>query len=263
MIVKKVFIFFIASFISAKVFAQGNWGGGVDEENLHFGFVFQYVASDYKIIKVKDWRTPVPSPPPKNISDPLEPTTANLQSISSQVNPGFGIGFVSNLYITPHLDFRFTPSLVFTDRIVDFKFADGANYEQEGVVSPDGFTRRAVNATMAEFPFGLKLKSDRRNNFRAYILAGAKYGIDVASKKRNDDADFIHVNKYLKNANGILSYEVGIGFDLYLEFFKLSPEIKLSNSISNVLDQKGAPTPYNGSIDKLFLRNFQFSLYFE
>ena len=133
--------------------------------------------------------------------------------------------------------------------------------DQSGVQSPDGFTRRTVQSTMAEFPVGIKLKSDRRNNFRAYILAGAKYGIDVASSKKAQDAGEIAINKFLKNKKGILSYEVGIGFDLYFEFFKLSPEIKLSNSVNSIL--KRDLTPYATPIEKLFLRNFVFSLYFE
>jgi len=69
------------------------------------------------------------------------------------------------------------------------------------------------------------------------------------------------INKFLKNKKSFLSYEVGIGFDLYFEYFKLSPEFKLSNSVNSILKEE--EHPYASPIEKLFLRNFVFSLYFE
>jgi hypothetical protein len=253
MIKSFTFYFLLLLFFTPKLFAQGNYGGGVDDQNLHFGFGFQYVSSEFKVQKVANWRAPY-------FEDGVR-VTDSLTSIRSISNPGFGIGFVTDLFITPNLNFRFTPSLIFADRIMDYEYKDGMSQDQAGVQSPEGFTRRTIQSTMAEFPVGLKLKSDRRNNFRAYILAGAKYGIDVASSKKAQDAGEIAINKFLKNKKGILSYEVGIGFDLYFEFFKLSPEIKLSNSVNSIL--KRDDTPYANPIEKLFLRNFVFSLYFE
>jgi hypothetical protein len=238
-------------FGSVLTFAQGNWGGGVDDENLHFGFTFQYIGSEYKIQKKVDWREPQSG----------DGETESLKSISSSVHPGFGLGFVSNLYLTKHLDLRFTPTLVFADRVVDYEFLSAKTYEQDAVPSPEGLTRRAVASTMVEFPLLLKLKSDRRGNFRAYLVGGAKYGMDIVSKKKADDGDKVYFAKYLKNKKNILSYEVGIGFDLYFDYFKLSPEIKLSNSFNSVL--KPDLEPYSNPIEKLFLRNFIFSLYFE
>jgi len=64
-----------------------------------------------------------------------------------------------------------------------------------------------------------------------------------------------------KNAPGFGSYEVGLGFDIYFEFFKLSPEIKLSNSIGNVL--VNGDNPYSTPINKLTLHTISFSLIFE
>ncbi|MDA9554756.1 outer membrane beta-barrel protein [Pelobium sp.] len=253
MIKTKVFFCFLLIILTFRTFAQGNYGGGVDDENLHFGFGFHYVTSEYKIQKKANWRAP--------FFEDSKQVTDSLMSIKSASNPGFGIGFVSDLYITPNVNLRFTPTLVFADRVVDYEFKDRASYDQQGVQSPDGLTRRTVASTMAEFPIGIKLKSDRKNNFRAYILASAKYGIDIASKKKADDNGQIAVNKFLKNTKGILSYDLAIGFDLYFEYFKMSPEIRLSNSINSIL--KREDHPYASPIEKLYLRNFVFSLYFE
>ena len=256
MIRLKLFFVIVSSFLFVETYAQGNFGGGVDAEDIHFGFTFQYISTEYKIIKVRDWRSPYLDP-----EKGFLPAADSLRSIRSPSNPGFGIGFVSNLRLHKNLDLRFTPTLVFTDRVMDYEFNNGKNYEQQGTISPEGFTRRTVSAVMMEFPVGIKLKSERRNNFRAYILGGMKYGINLASKKKEDDAINNAEFKFLKNNKNILSYEAGIGFDLYFEFFKLSPEIKISNSINSVLRRDD--TPYATPLEKLFLRNFQFSLFFE
>lgn len=251
------YIFTILGFFTlAQTFAQGNYGGGVDEEDIHFGFTFQYISSEYKIIKNSNWRNPYLNP-----EKAFKPSTDSLQSIQAPSNPGFGVGFVANMMLTKNLDLRFTPTLAFTDRVVDYEFKNKKNYEQEGTLSPDGFTRRTVSAVMLDFPIGIKLKSERRNNFRAYVLGGIKYGMNIASKKKEDDGVLDPEFKFLKNTKNILSYEVGLGFDFYFEFFKVSPELKISNSINSVLSQQN--NVYSNPIDKMYLRNFQFSLYFE
>ncbi|TAF46172.1 MAG: PorT family protein [Sphingobacteriales bacterium] len=242
--------------LSGSLLAQGNFGGGVDDEDIHFGFTFQYISSEYKIVRNNNWQSAFLDPEKGFTS-----TTGEVKSIRSIPNPGFGIGFVANAFITKNVDFRFTPTLAFTDRVVDYEFKNAKTFDQPGLVSPDGYTRRVVSAVMMEFPVGIKLKSERRNNFRAYILGGIKYGTNIASRKKEDDNILGAEFKFLKNNKNILSYEAGIGFDLYFEFFKLSPEIKISNSINSVL--RSDYTPYANPIEKMYLRNFQFSLYFE
>ena len=166
------------------------------------------------------------------------------------MSPGFGWGFVSNYRLGNNADVRFTPALSFSDRLIDYNYNLEEDYKQQ-----------KVQSTLVDFPLGIKLKSNRRKNFRAYMLAGMKYSVDIISKKKTDDADNIWTEKLVKNNRNILWYEAGIGFDLYFEFFKLSPEIKLANSLNSVL--KPEEHPYSAPIDKLFLRNLQFSLYFE
>jgi hypothetical protein len=237
----------ILFFLSIKLcsYAQGNYGGGVDDEIVHFGFTFQYIQSEFKIYKKTDWqKRNFSSEPPSNAN-----RTDSIYSISSPIAPGFGLGFVTNLRLGNNADLRFTPSLVFTDRLLNYTFRT-AEPEQ-----------REVLATMIDLPIGIKLKSDRRLNFRAYLLAGGKFSSDIVSKKRTDDAIKAITEKYVKNNKNILSYEVGIGFDFYFEFFKLSPELKLSNSFNSVF--KPESHPFSSPIDKLYLRNFIFSLYFE
>jgi hypothetical protein len=241
---KKYFLLIIlASFFGTDTFGQQNWGGGVDDEPFHFGFTFQFVSAEYKIMKKAEWRNQFPGPPD-------EETKPTLYSISSPVSPGFGLGFVSNYRLGKNADVRFTPALVFSDRLIDYEYASETDFKQQ-----------KVQSTLVDFPLGIKIKSDRRKNFRAYMIAGAKYSVDIVSKKKTNDLDKIWTEKLVKNTRNILWYEAGIGLDLYFEFFKLSPEIKLANSFQSVL--RPEDHPYSAPLDKLFLRNLQFSLYFE
>ncbi|WP_207535073.1 outer membrane beta-barrel protein [Desertivirga arenae] len=236
-------------FFSVISKAQNN-GGGVDDEPLHFGFTFQYINAEYKIYKKPDWYTLYTSP------DNQQPipvgTDERLMSITSPKTPGFGLGFVSDLKVGSHANLRFTPLLVFTDRMLNYQYRN-----------PENFQQKKIQSTLVDFPLGIKLKSDKRGNFRAYILGGAKYSMDIISKKKIDDTELSDINKLVKNKTSFLSWETGIGFDLYFEYFKMSPEIKFSQSMGNVLKNDEKPNAYTKPLDKLFLRSFQFSLYFE
>lgn len=220
------------------------WGGGADLHDMSFGFVFQYVATDYKIIKKPDWRTPYyDKQSQRNLTD-------SLAGISSKASQGFAIGFIARYRVTDHLEIRSTPTLVFADRLLDYSY----NTASQNV-------EKQLQTTMVEFPISFKLKSDRLGNFRAYLLGGVKYSGLIGSKKQ-DDPNADPLSKNIANIKGYASYEAGIGFDIYFEYFKLSPELKLSNSFGNMLVADNN-NPYSRPIDKLFLHTIMFSFYFE
>ena len=234
-----------------------NWGGGVDDESIHFGLTFQYVNSLYKVQKKANWRERFRDPATKL------PVTDSLNAVYGKSSPGFGIGFVVNGRVSNNVDIRLTPTLIFSDRLMEYEYGPaGIGTPPTTPAMPFSSLEQKVSATMVEFPLGIKIKSNRRNNFRAYMLYGAKYSMDIASKKKTDDSGQDYVYKLLKNNKSYLSYEAGFGMDLYFEYFKMSPEIKLSYSLNNILNSSD-PNPYNAPIDKLTLRHVTFSLFFE
>ncbi len=247
---KNLALFILLSCFSLHIKAQ-NWGGGIDDEEFNWGFTFQYVASEFKIIKTPNWRAPF-----KDMEQGGMPITDPLNSISSPLSAGFGIGFVLNRNVNKNADLRFTPSIVFNDRLVDYR------YETPSVINT-AFSEKQqkVQSTMLDLPLLFKVKSNRQNNFRAYFFGGGKYSMDLASGKKYKDEDFAAIDKFLKNKKAFFSYEAGIGFDLYFEYFKMSPEIKISHSIGNIMKREN--TPYATPIEKAILRNFTFSLFFE
>lgn len=264
--IKKLSLILSFFAISTTALAQ-NWGGGIDDEDWSFGFNFQYISAEYKILKKQNWRSPFYEVPNSNgvsydpASGPM--VTNSLNAISSRPSQGFGLGFVMNRNISENFDIRSTPSLIFSDRVVNYEYVptDPINLGNGQTKNFQTLVDKKVQATMFEFPLGIKIKSNRLNNFRAYWLGGAKYSIDIASKKKTFDEGETAANKLLKNERNYLSYETGIGFDIYFEYFKMSPEIKLSYSTSDIL--KHDDTAYANPIDKLKLRQFTFSLIFQ
>lgn len=235
---------FCLFFCCSTAFAQAPaWGGGADQNDLSFGFSFSYVSNYFKINKKSNWRDPYFDPGVnRNITD-------SLKSMSSKNASGFAVGFITRYRLTEHIEGRITPSLVFADRTITYTYPKTA----------DDVTKQ-VQSTTVDFPLEIKLKSDRIDDFRAYILGGVKYSLAIGSKK-NADSGLDPLSKLVKNVGGFGSYEAGLGFDIYFEFFKLSPEIKISNSIGNVLVPENHP--YSTPLSSLGLHTVTFSLLFE
>jgi hypothetical protein len=236
-------IIVLVLFCGKSLFAQAPaWASGADQQDYSFGFTFQYVSNYFKIDKKPTWRSPY--------FDPVEgkDITSAVNSISSPNTSGFGVGFLYRYSITDNLEARTTPSLIFADRNINYTYATAS----EDVTKP-------VQATTIDFPLEMKLKSDRLFDFRAYMLAGIKYSVAISSKKNAPDID--PLDAVLRNKSGYGSYEVGLGCDIYFEYFKLSPEIKVSNSIGNILLPED--NPYSSPISRLQLHTVTFSLIFE
>ncbi|WP_448697618.1 outer membrane beta-barrel protein [Mucilaginibacter sp. AW1-3] len=246
MIKRLYFILLIFIFCGSKLLAQAPpaWGGGADVDDVSFGFHFDYISSSYKILKQADWRKPYYN------SETGKYLTDSLNSITSAGTPGFAVGFIMRYRITDHLEVRTTPSLVFADRTITYKYA-----------TPSQNIDKSVHASQVEVPLLLKLKSDRIGNFRAYLLGGVKYSYGLSTDKTNEDPNLSPLEKQVINNRGYASYEAGIGCDIYFEYFKFSPEVKISNSFGSVLTP--GTDPYSQPLQKLLLRSLVFTIYFE
>jgi hypothetical protein len=241
---KLAFIFTILLFTVCIVRAQ-NWAGGIDDRRYNWGYNFQYISSEYKIWKNADWQEP------NSFTTPQQ-----LTSISSRPTPGFAIGFVGNRSITDNLDLRLTPTLVFSDQKMVYQYAPLSDQEVGEEI------KKRISKTMIDVPVSLKIKSDRLINFRAYMLGGLKYTVDISSGKYKDNA--LNTNERTKSINGkrsFLSYEAGAGMDFYFPFFKMSTELKISHSFKDILRHEN--TAFANPIEKAKLRHFTFSLFFE
>jgi hypothetical protein len=227
------------------------YGGGADDNDLSFGFSFQYIMQNYKIVKKPDWQKPI-----FDTEEPFRQLTTPVTSISSATSPGFTVGFITRYRLSEFLEVRTTPALVFADRELNYTFEKQAGNNSQ--IISDAVDRQ-IQTTIVDIPLLLKLRSERVNNFRGYLVGGAKYSI--ALSKGQPDPNEAPLQRKIQNKRAFASYEVGIGCDIYFEYFKMSPEIKVGNSFGNILVANNVPLI--SPLSKLFLHSIMFSLHFE
>lgn len=180
--------------------------------------------------------------------------SVRIMGVNSSPTLGFTIGIVSNLRLGKYFDLRFIPSLSFGERRLNYTFLRYRD-ETSSVVNFE----KNVTSTYVEFPFHIKYKSKRLHNARAYVLAGGKYVIDLATTKANKDEE--KNNTLVKlNRNDFL-VEVGVGFDFYNGWFKFGTEIKMAYGLTDIL--KREDNIYTEGIESLRSQIFQVSFTFE
>lgn len=168
-----------------------------------------------------------------------------VYSVTPIWSPGFTMGIETNMRLNKNMDLRFTPQLTLTSRILEFERAEGR------------VDRFDVEATMIEFPLYVKFKTDRVNNFRAYVTGGAKYVYDISNKIEAENA-----NDYpVKFRPHDVQAEVGFGLDFYLTYFKFSAQIKGSFGFLNMHFPEN--NVYNRSIEGMYARNIFITFLFE
>lgn len=170
----------------------------------------------------------------------------SLKTIESVYYPGFGLGGLVNFRLADHWDIRTMLNIQFARRDMNYIF-------NKGVVKTP-----TIESTYMEVPLTFEYKSRRHKNVRAYILGGVTYRYDFTSDIDTDRSDTKPIVALYPNT---FSYDIGFGLDLYYDYFKFSPEIKLSNGLGNQL----VPDEfvYASSLGRVSPKLLQFSLIFQ
>lgn len=245
------FLFFLTSY---SVSAQWNTGGETEKRSINFGFILGANANSFIIIKKTNFQTYTIQSSGRTGTV----TSGRLKYITSSFNPGFHLGLLASLKVTDNLDLRFTPDVNFSDKTLIFAYDSLSSSLGSNISNP---IQKTVQSTYVDFPLLLKFKSDRKGNIRSYIIGGIQYSYDIIPKKKTDDTGLDPVQKLVKIQSNSLSYKLGIGLDFYYEYFKMSPEISVTNGLFNVLNQD--QNPFSNPIQKLIPTSIQFTVYFE
>lgn len=161
----------------------------VDDKLLHFGFSLGINSMDFGVTTTSD----------------------SVGARVSTLSPGFSVGIISDLRLNKYLNLRFTPTLHFGQRQL--------NYFPK--VKGDSVLITSIPISL---PVYLKYSAERKGNFRPYLIAGGGMSIDLATNKENP--------VLLKPVN--LFAEFGVGCDIYFLFFKLAPELKYSIGFNDI-----------------------------
>lgn len=206
-----------------------------DDKLYYFGIVLGYNTSHYHITQSSSFLR-----------------QDSIQAVNGLNSGRIHLGIMANLQLSKRWDIRFYPlNLIFSEKKFqyDLKYPDpGGNALQK---------TQKVESIVMSWPLQVRLKSDRIGNFRVYTLAGVKFDYDLASNSGTFNSE--NLLKVKKNDFGV---EAGIGFQFFSKYVIVSPEIKVSQGLSNV-HAKDASLKYSNIIDKLNSRMILFSLHFE
>jgi len=245
------------------------FGGQYDESQpLHLGFFFTSQISYYKATKSVNWL------------DPKKGEPGQLVAISTpSALGGVGFGIPIDLRLGENANFIVRPTyLIFANQAVYYHYNDG-----ETAISVSKYHKEEFGPTVSagqhtdknffayEMPVLLKFKSDMKqlygeDRYRAYLVGGFKFSRNIGRNKYYDQLTQnppermpLIVKPYY------FAYDIGVGVDLFFEYFKMSAELKWSQTMNSVLDKKldRGQNPFMDPIDKLLLRSLQFSLIFE
>jgi len=203
-----------------------------DKQKIHFGFLLGINVTDFYIKRSGNF----------NLSD-------SLYSVEPAKQTGFNLGIVSNLHLGNHFDLRFLPELSFAQRNLEYSLYINGVAAKKVV--------KKVESTFLNFPLELKFKSQRINNYRLYVVAGGKFGIDMVSQAKVENKD----KEFVKLKRNDFGYTIGAGVDCHMELFKFAIELKMYQGLNNMLVKD--PSVYSRTIDKLNSKIFMVSFTFE
>ncbi len=164
---------------------------------------------------------------------------------------GIALGLVGTLQLSRRFSLRANPQLII----------GGAKYFTYSLKYPTldekFIEKKTLPSNIVSFPFQVKFNSDRIRNFRTYMMGGIKYDIDLASNSQARNAE--DLVKLKKNDLGI---EAGIGFNFFFRFVTFSPELKISNGLTNI-HSRDVNLKFSNVLDKLQSRMVVFSIILE
>ena len=202
-----------------------NW----QKQRLYFGYYLGFNSFDFKF----DY---------KNVTE---------NEIQVKKTTGFNVGVVSDLILHEYINLRFEPGLYYTKRDL---------YYPEMPLEKDYL--REVNSTYIHFPLLLKFSSLRTGNIRPYLLGGMSTTLNLSSNSKSQDDN--HEAKF-RVKPWTAAYELGLGIDIFTEYFIFSPSVRGMFGITDELirdNPANGPSPWTDNIDSMksraILINFTF-----
>ena len=232
-----------------------------ENEPYHFGFLLAYNQMMYTIKTVDNYQNLQIAPDAWPNAPISVPNTQYLSvyNVETVQTPGFTVGIIGSKRLGRYFDLRFIPSLSFSERRMRY---DVAVVDLQDKISMQSFTK-SIGTTFVEFPLNIKYRSKRYNNIGAYLFVGVNPKIDLASQKNNKLTD-AQGNEFINNLvtkRFDCAAEIGTGFDIYNQWFKMGIELKMSYGFLDIV--KNEAFIYTAPIDQLRNKLIQLSLIFE
>ena len=169
---------------------------------------------------------------------------------------GFNVGLIGNIRINDYFDVRLEPGLVMSNRTLSFS---GSYFE--GLVYEEKDLERELRSTYVHIPLLIKISTKRVDNIKPFIVGGISTALNLSSNQDNPDDNSQGVFRLVKNN---LYYELGIGVDIFLTWFKFTPSIRGVFSIKDEhIKDLDLNSPWTRNIDQMQTRGFFINFTFQ
>ncbi len=208
--------------LSTSLFAQKKkdkveYLSNFDKKTLRWGFYIGLNRSDYRI----SYKAPEDYP-------------QAIDKIETSPEIGFNVGLIGDIRLHKNINLRIEPGLATNNKKIYFKYFN----------SPVDSVRKA-SGTYMHIPLLVQFSANRYKNIRPYVIGGVTYDHNFASNFDNIDDNSSGEFRMQKHN---FMYEIGVGIDFYLVWFKFSPSIRGIFAINNELKRDAADTdPSNTS----------------
>ena len=176
-----------------------------DRKLIHYGFYLGINQNDFKL-NFTDKQIPNPDFPGSFYDKP---------NATVVVNGGFNVGLIADLRLHKNLNLRLEPGLVSNTKKIVFNHLINSSIPQDSI--------REIGSTYLHVPFVFKFSTNRYKNIRPYILGGVSYDYNFSSNEKNQEDN--SAGEFRMKTHNFM-YEIGVGVDFYLYYFKFSPSIR-------------------------------------
>jgi hypothetical protein len=179
-------------------------------------------------------------------------SSEEVTEILVQKSTGFNVGLIGEMRINELLDLRLEPGFYSGKTTLEFK-------NQNLITEKDSI--REIKSTYINVPLLLKFSANRIGNWRPFIVGGPYAAINLSSKENSIDDNKSGTFKVKKWNYG---YQIGVGIDIYLSYFKFTPSIRGVFSITDDAIRDADPqSPWTANIHKMRSRGVFLVLTFE
>lgn len=223
-----LFIFLVSPLLSRAQYSIYENDLKNSERPFHFGVTLGYNVGNFKITL-----------------DSFFIAQKKVMNVQTAFGPGFNLGIISDLHLGKYFDLRFIPDLSFGEKNINYTVKDS------------GTVNKKIESVFLDFPIDLKYKSKPYKDFRMYVLAGFRYSIDMQS-----NATARRAQNLIKVKKDDYAFEYGVGMEFHLPLVIISPEIKFSYGLVNILSPDNELI-YSAVLKQLRSRTILFSVNFE
>jgi len=165
---------------------------------------------------------------------------------------GFNVGLIGEMRVNDFLDLRLEPGFYSGKRNLIFENPN---------LTTDNDSIRSLKSTFIDLPLFIKFSAKRISNWRPFLIGGPYVSYNLSSNSERVEDNYSGTFKTEKWNYG---YQIGVGIDFYLPYFKFTPSIRGAFALSDdVIRDADNLSPWTGNINKMRSRGLFIVLTFE